>query len=895
MKHDVLRRLVPLTLSAGMFLAVPGFLPQSYEAPAVWQAVLPAQAEAAKAKAVNWEFAKDKEGWKYGGKWSYKGQAKVEHSDKYKGSLQMTVDYRPTASSSWSEVKLEYAKAAQQPLQAAGNNVVSYNLYYQPQNMTAGSLKTKVYAKNDKDQEAINALADIDLDKAKDAGDGWKVVPVKVTFRPIDAPLKYFMVSVVGSNTDYHGEFYIDAIKLGYEKVPDGYVAVKAKVKPQQPVDLAKLNLDQTVPLVDPQATPHTAAAFAYLKALAHTDQLIYAHQNEMNRKVAKNLPGRSDTEDMVHDFSGIVGVDGLALTGDELELTDEERANHVTYAEKLTRLVMPAVKKGALLTMSCHMPNFAEVAQKPLVNGHYDYTGYSPNVTGGNVVTRIMPGGDLNKVYTGYLDMVADFLGRMQAVDEPVIFRPFHENTGSWFWWGAAHCSASEFKNLFRYTVEYMRDVKGLHNLLYAYSPGGPIIDSADYAARYPGDAFIDIVGFDMYHRDPQVQDNWFDGFVSTMKAVDRFASEHDKVAAVTETGVLVGDKGGGLAKSGNTRLNWLNEALAKVAPQNMAYLMTWANFDEGNFAEPYLVTPKRGHEEVNAFINFYNSPQTVFAGQMPNLKKAQTTARPALAEYGYITSPGSMQRLLAPMELKAKAAGDYKQASFVLKKRDGAAVATLPAQRTTQGYVTATLSAENLQAIGKTLGSIELDLDGKPADSISVLYNLPAPPADPLRVDDFESYYGDSSLVRGAYSTNCGAGCSVDASLSSEREAGESGLDFHYHILPGGYAGIIKSLKGADWSQAKGVSFWVKPDGQGQKLICQLNSDGEDFEVDLTDIAKTTTPQVVNIPFSRFVGKNGGTFNAAAVQHFALYCNTNGKEAVDSHFYFDDIKAVK
>ena len=73
-----------------------------------------------------------------------------------------------------------------------------------------------------------------------------------------------------------------------------------------------------------------------------------------------------------------------------------------------------------------------------------------------------------------------------VQKADVPVICRLFHENDGSWFWWGAAYCSPSQYKNLFRYTEEYLRDVKGLHNLLYAYSPGGPFTDAADYLVNH-------------------------------------------------------------------------------------------------------------------------------------------------------------------------------------------------------------------------------------------------------------------------------------------------------------------------------------------------------------------------------------------------------------------------
>ena len=60
------------------------------------------------------------------------------------------------------------------------------------------------------------------------------------------------------------------------------------------------------------------------------------------------------------------------------------------------------------------------------------------------------------------------------------------------------------------------------------------------------------------------------------------------------------------------------------------------------------------------------------------------------------------------------------------------------------------------------------------------------------------------------------------------------------------------------------------------------------------MTNIAQETAPQLVTIPFSQLKGKNGGTFDKSAVQHFAIYCNAVG-DAVNSAFYFDDIQAVK
>ena len=80
---------------------------------------------------------------------------------------------------------------------------------------------------------------------------------------------------------------------------------------------------------------------------------------------------------------------------------------------------------------------------------------------------------------------MVADYA---HQVDGAVLFRPFHENTGSWFWWGAAFCDEQTYKSVYKYTVEYLRDEKNVHNFLYVYGPGSEAASVEEYASRYPG-----------------------------------------------------------------------------------------------------------------------------------------------------------------------------------------------------------------------------------------------------------------------------------------------------------------------------------------------------------------------------------------------------------------------
>lgn len=377
----------------------------------------------------------------------------------------------------------------------------------------------------------------------------------------------------------------------------------------------------QAIRLVDAQVTPEAAALYQYLVALPQSGHVLYGHQNDVHHKMFRvNSGTNSDTKDVTGSIAGMVGMDSLSLTGAELRLTDADVNTGVTCTDKLVKLTENAVKEGAIITFSVHMPNFDQVAKKGMTDGKYDYSGYSPNVLSGNVAHRILPGGDLNAVYTGYLDIVADYLQRLENKKIPVIFRPFHEQNGSWFWWGKNNASEQDFKALWRYTITYMRDMKKLHNLLYAYSPNGPFVDEASYLDRYPGDKYVDIMGIDSY--DDSHNGIWYENMRMSLKVMDTVAKAHGKVIAITEAGVR---NGGSLAVSGNSDKKWFSK-LEKIAlDYKVPYFMIWANFEKlpHNFFEPYMVSDTRGHEMINEFVGFYNDPATIFADGVSDFSK--------------------------------------------------------------------------------------------------------------------------------------------------------------------------------------------------------------------------------------------------------------------------------
>jgi mannan endo-1,4-beta-mannosidase len=94
-------------------------------------------------------------------------------------------------------------------------------------------------------------------------------------------------------------------------------------------------------------------------------------------------------------------------------------------------------------------------------------------------------------------IDAVAGELKLLQEAHVPVMWRPFHEANGRWFWWGAQ--GPEPFKQLWRIMFDRLVNEHHLNNLIWVFSPGASI-DLADW---YPGDEYVDIIGQDHYPMD--------------------------------------------------------------------------------------------------------------------------------------------------------------------------------------------------------------------------------------------------------------------------------------------------------------------------------------------------------------------------------------------------------
>jgi mannan endo-1,4-beta-mannosidase len=333
--------------------------------------------------------------------------------------------------------------------------------------------------------------------------------------------------------------------------------------------------------LVDPDATKETQAVFFNLRRLAK-NKLLIGHQNSTDYGIGwKNEDNRSDVRSVTGSYPAVYGWD--------MAVMDNPR---------LPKLIRESHARGGINTISWHMKN-------PVTGGPFSDTT--------EAVKHILHKGQNHEKFKETLDRFVTFLGDLKDDNDhpiPLIFRPWHENTGDWFWWGTKSCTAPEFIELWQFTVKYLRDTKNVHNLLYAYSPSQTgIRDKRNYLTnRFPGEEYMDIIGIDhYYHEDPQA-------LISQLRIVVTLAEEKNKIPALTETGVAQG--------LGRTDIgSWFTMAFLEPIKRDpvarrVAYALFWRNARTEHFWVPYP-----GHRNAPDFKKLYDDPFTVFEDHLPDV----------------------------------------------------------------------------------------------------------------------------------------------------------------------------------------------------------------------------------------------------------------------------------
>ncbi|MDJ1470426.1 glycoside hydrolase family 26 protein [Xanthocytophaga flava] len=349
------------------------------------------------------------------------------------------------------------------------------------------------------------------------------------------------------------------------------------------------------VKLVDSKATKETQALFVNLKQLSKEHTLFgHMHATEYGHGWSGD-PDRSDVKSVSGSHPAVIGVDFSGLSGWPDEVVTKNK-------ELLRKHIVDTYNRGGVVTVAWHFNN-------PVTPTSF----YWKDSVSAPAVKDIIPGGSHHESYKKILQTIADLANTSRGKDGklvPMIFRPYHEFDGDWFWWGKSHCSQSEFVSLWRFTVAYLRDDLKVHNFLYAFSPDCKFNTEAEFLERYPGDEWVDLVGMDDYADFGRDGHYNLDAGIRKLKVISDYAKKKGKIAAFTETGL-----------ESIPNPTWWTETLLKAMKtkdMELAYVLVWRNDTQ---SPTHYYAPYPGHSSVPDFLKFYQDPYTLFEKDLKNI----------------------------------------------------------------------------------------------------------------------------------------------------------------------------------------------------------------------------------------------------------------------------------
>lgn len=314
---------------------------------------------------------------------------------------------------------------------------------------------------------------------------------------------------------------------------------------------------------------------------IGHQDDPVYGRtwKWELNR---------SDIKDVTGDYPAVMGFDLGWIECDSIVNLD-----HVPF-ERIRREIILQHERGGIVTLSWHPTNIVT-----------RQSAWDPN---GNAINKVLHNDTYRKKFEGWLAKIAAFLSSLQTQDGrkvPIIFRPWHEMSGGWFWWGKDSCSPEEYKQFYQLTKNILEGEHKLQNIVWSFSPGGEEnLTEEQYLKYYPGDEYVDIIGIDLYDFNAD-NAKYSKQLSQNLKVLNAVGKKHHKLVALTETGAQQ------LPDS-----RWFTNVLWKaLKPFSLSYVLFWRNAWD-NPKEIYMTS--KGHRTEADFKRFYRLKKTLFVNDL-------------------------------------------------------------------------------------------------------------------------------------------------------------------------------------------------------------------------------------------------------------------------------------
>lgn len=243
----------------------------------------------------------------------------------------------------------------------------------------------------------------------------------------------------------------------------------KLTVQTSKPIDESIYNV--SAELVNKNATESAKRLMSYLTDI-YGEKILsgqYCDTGQFGKEcaVVNKVTGK---------YPAVLGLDFIEYSPSRVENGSTSKATD--YAKNFW-------ENGGIVTFCWHWN-----APSKYLTGEW-WSGFRTESTNINLA-KIMNGEDEEgyELLMKDIDAIAQQLLILQEADVPILWRPLHEASGGWFWWGAS--GAEAYKQLYILLYDKLTNEYGLNNLIWLWNG-----QDADW---YPGDEYVDIIGEDIY-----------------------------------------------------------------------------------------------------------------------------------------------------------------------------------------------------------------------------------------------------------------------------------------------------------------------------------------------------------------------------------------------------------
>ncbi len=315
----------------------------------------------------------------------------------------------------------------------------------------------------------------------------------------------------------------------------------------------------------DPQALPCVHGLLRYLNAIEGKGILTGQHTQSMAQEELHHI------EKITGRKPALLGFELLGYSPNiRLDTADEACITEVEENRGTLQRAWEWAEMGGIITFTWHWFS-------PL--GGRDKAFYAFN-TDFDARQALIEGTPEHAAFFHDMDHMAELLKPFCEANIPILWRPFHEADGNWFWWGVRGLDTA--RELFRAMFRYYTQVHHLHNLIWVWNN--------PKAEGYVGDEYCDVISLDMYP-EPHAHGAFEDKY-RALKAI----TPEEKGCAIAETGVI--PDGDALQSSGTP---WL-------------WYMTWSH--------GFCLTEE--HNTFDTLRKLYHHPYAITLDKLPSDFKA-------------------------------------------------------------------------------------------------------------------------------------------------------------------------------------------------------------------------------------------------------------------------------